>query len=379
MPSSTEPLRVVHLINHLGRGGTERQLYLLLRHLDRERFRHRVVVFNPSRNAVWDAPLAALGVEVESLPPSCRGVPRRLIHLFRRLRSFRPDVIHSWTVHDNPYAGLLARFLGASSLGSLRGSLHTPGLARLSRLSRWLMLRSVDGLLANCRALAAELAAAGVEPRRVVVLPNAVEIPADLTPADLSEHGIPAGAPVVATVGNLRRIKRHELFIEAMAEVLPRHREARALIVGQPVASEPGYPDELGAAIRRHGLADRVILTGFRADVPEILARFDILCLTSESEGMPNAVLEAMAAGRPVVAMGVGGVPEIIVDGETGHVVPPGDVGALARAVDGLLADPERAAAMGVAGRRRVAIEHDPARLAGRLGELYEPKEAIAA
>jgi glycosyltransferase involved in cell wall biosynthesis len=365
-------IRVAHLINHLGRGGSERQLVLLLRHMDRERFAHRVVVFNPSPHRVWDDELADLGVEVESLPEDVRGVARRLFYLGRRLRRWRPHVLHSWTVHDNPYAGVLGRLLGVPvRLGSLRGSLASPGLERLPAFYRFLILRSVDRLVVNSRALAAEVATAGLPQARVAVLPNCVERVA-AAPADLTPLGIEAEAPVVGSVGNLRRIKSHETFVRAMAEVLPRHPRARAVIVGQALASEPGYPAEIEAEIARRGLAGRLILTGFRDDVPRLLARLSVLCLTSHSEGMPNAVLEAMAAGRPVAAVRVGGVPELVRHGWNGFLVDPGDAAGLASDVDRLLADPALAAEMGAHGRRLVVAEHDCRRAAARLASLYE-------
>lgn len=365
-------IRVAHLINHLGRGGSERQLVLLLRHLDPRRFVHRVVVFNPSPHRVWDAELAALGVEVEGLPADVRGVARRLLHLGRGLRQWRPHVVHSWTVHDNPYAGVLGRLLGVPvRWGSLRGSLASPGLERLPSLVRFLILRSVDRLLVNSRALAGELTAAGYPPARVDVLPNCVELVASPA-ADLSSLGIEADAPVVGSIGNLRRIKNHELFVRAMAEVLPRHPRARAVIVGQPLASEPGYPAEIEAEIARRGLTGRLILTGFRDDVPRVHARLAVLCLTSHSEGMPNAVLEAMAAARPVAAVRVGGVPELVRHGWNGFLAEPDDADGLAAAVDRLLADPALAAEMGVHGRRLAVAEHDCRRAAARLASLYE-------
>lgn len=367
-----ERVRVAHLINHLGRGGSERQLVLLLRHLDPRRFAHRVVVFNPSPHRVWDDELAARGVEVVSLPADLRGVARRLLYLGRRLRPWRPHVLHSWTVHDNPYAGVLGRVLGVPvRWGSLRGSLSSPGLESLPAPYRFLVLRSVDRLLVNCRALAGELAAAGHPASRVAVLPNGVEL-VNAPPADLSALGIEPGMPVVGTVGNLRRIKNHEMFVRAMAEVLPRHPRARAVIVGQPLASEPGYAAEIERAIADLGLAGRLVLTGFRADVPNVLSRLAVLCLTSHSEGMPNSVLEAMAASRPVAAVRVGGVPELVRDGWNGFLVEPGDAAGLARAVDRHLADPALAAEMGVHGRQLAAAEHDCRRLAGRLASLYE-------
>ncbi len=370
-------IRVVHLINHLGRGGSERQLVLFLRHLDPARFVHRVVVFNPSSNKVWDDTLARLGVEVVPLPESCRGVWRRLVFLARRLRPFRPHVLQSWTVHDNPYAGLLGRWLGVPvRWGCLRGSLDSPALRAMPALVRHLILHSVDRVVVNSRALVGELAAAGYREARVTVLPNCVETGEAIAPADFSGFGLGGDEPLVGTVGNLRRIKNHEMFVRAMAEALPRHPRARALIVGQPLASEPDYPSELESEIRRGGLEGRVILTGFHSDVPAVMKRLSVVCLTSHSEGSPNSVLEAMVAGRPVVAVRVGGVPELVRDGENGFVVEPGDAGGLASAVSRLLADPGLAAEMGEAGRRRAIDEYGCSQAAARLASAYE--EALA-
>ncbi len=367
-------MRVVHLINQLGRGGSERQLCLLLRSFDRRRFTHTVVAFNPSRHQPWNRELEAAGVEVVAVPEGCRGVARRLFYLARRLRPCRPRVIHSWSVHDNPYAGALGRWLGAPCRwGSLRGSLSSPGLERLPAPVRFLLLRSVDRLVVNCRALEEELAGTGYPASRVAVLPSCVDLEEmEVEPADLADLGIEPEAPVVGSVGNLRRIKNHALFVRAMAEVLPRHPRARAVIVGQPLASEPEHPALIEAEIERLGLRGRVILTGFRSDVPRILKRLSVLCLTSESEGMPSAALEAMAAARPVVAVAVGGVPELVRHGWNGYLAEPGDAAGLAAAVDRLLADPYHAADLGSNARRLAEEGHDCGKAARRLAALYE-------
>ena len=373
MSSRTDrPIRAVHLINHLGYGGSERQLALLLRHFDRGGFEHRVVVFNPSPERVYDDVLADLGVAVVAMPRKYRGVARRLLFLARRLRAWRADVVHSWTLHDNPYAAVAGRLAGvAVRWGSLRGSLASEGARSLGPWIRRLALAGPDRLVVNSRALLAELAAAGFPPERALLLLNGVELPEPAAPADLSPLGIGTDSPVVSILGNLRRIKNHGLFVRAMAVALPPRPEARALIVGQPLASEPSYPAEIETEIERHGLTGRIVLTGFRPDVPSLLARSAVICLTSHSEGMPNAVLEAMAAGRPVAACRVGGVPELIDDGAHGLLVDPGDEVALGAAVGRLLDDPELAKSLGRAGRERALAEFTCDAAARRLGDAY--------
>jgi glycosyltransferase involved in cell wall biosynthesis len=119
------------------------------------------------------------------------------------------------------------------------------------------------------------------------------------------------------------------------------------------VVGEGPDRDAVAQAIHDRGLADRVELTGTREDVAQILARADVFVLSSRSEGMPMSALEAMAAGLPVVATAVGGVPELVVDGETGFLVPPGDAPALSRALDRILGDPDLRRRLGEAGRQR--------------------------
>lgn len=372
MNRDRERIRVVHLINHLGYGGSERQLYLVLEHSDRERFDHRVVVFNPSPERVYDDVLEELGVDVVYLPRGCRGIARRLLWLARELRARRPDVVHSWTVHDNPYAGLAGRWAGAAARwGSLRSSLRSAGLRALSPPLRWAVLRTVDRLVVNSRDLMAEVEEAGLPPDRALYLPNCVRDPGEVEPADFAELGIPADAPVVGMVGNLRPVKNHPLFVRAMASVMATRPAARAVIVGQPIPGEEDYLAALESEIRRLGLEGRLVLAGFRDDVPGVLGRLSVLCLTSRSEGMPNAVLEAMAAARPVVATRVGGVPELVDDGVHGFLVEPGDEEELATAVGRLLDDPERARVMGRAGRERAVAEFSCAPVARRLERAY--------
>jgi len=365
--------RAVVLINQLGYGGSERQLYLLLNRLRDPELEIHVVVFNPSPNLVLNDPLRAAGVTLWEMPEKTRGIVARMLWLYRLLRRLRPGAVHSWNVHDNAYAGLVGLLARVPRrLGSIRGSLSSSGYAQLPAIFRWLCLHSVQRLVVNSRAVAAELADAGLPFRRVEVLRNCVDL-ATWQPAESSaDLPRPDGdRKLVVSVGNLRRVKNHSMFIAAMGEVLAGFPQVDAWIVGQPVAGEPDVPSMLERQIEELGLAGRVSLVGFHPDVPGLLREVDVFCLCSLSEGMPNAILEAMAAARPIVATRVGGVPELIEDEESGLLVASDDAHGLAGAVSRLLRDPELAATLGAKAKGRIDAEYGCARAAKRLHELY--------
>lgn len=366
-------IRVIYLVGQLGLGGSERQLYQLLTHLDGGEFERHVIVFNPSPHLVLDDALRQAGVQVWNLPAAARSIEKRLWYLNRLFRRLKPQVVHSWTVHDNPYAGIGGLLAGVPlRLGSLRGSLELPWFRKLSPVLRWLSLHSVSGIVVNTPALGVELEHRGIGKQRIFCLPNGVE-PAltNLPAADLSALGIPAEARVVGTVGNLRANKNHALFIRALGRILPDFPDAYGLIVGQAIPEEQGLVGELERLIEEIGMAGRIRLAGFRADVPAILKRLSVFCLTSEHEGMPNAILEAMAAGLPILATQVGGVPEIIQDGINGLLVQPGDETGVAGGIRRLLNDGELAMRIGAAGRQYAAKEHDFLVISRKLSDYY--------
>jgi glycosyltransferase involved in cell wall biosynthesis len=164
---------------------------------------------------------------------------------------------------------------------------------------------------------------------------------------------VDAGTLTAGTVCNINRVKGLEFLIEAAAKVGATRTDFQLAIIGGPVATQQDYYDEL-VALRDRLAATNVHFLGNREDVPNLLPGFDLYVMASRMEASPLSVLEAMAASLPVVATRVGGVPEIVAEGETGLLVPAEDAGALADAIEGLLADDTRREAMGRAGRQRV-------------------------
>ncbi|NIS68857.1 MAG: glycosyltransferase [Proteobacteria bacterium] len=360
-------------MGHLGLGGSERQLYLLLKHLDRNIFECHVVVFNPSPYFVLNDSLQKTGIKVLQVPEACKGIPRRIGFIYETLRKLEPDIVHSWTAHDNPYAGLVGWAARVPvRFGSLRGSVGLPGFQKLTPILRWLSLYSVRKLVVNSQAILEELVRQGYPSDRVTVLPNCVEqcFSSTVTP-DLSALEIKNCHSLVGIVGNLRSVKNHMMFVEVMAKVFPNFSNVRGLIVGQPTPKDPGLTDRLQSKVRELRLEGRVMLAGFRPDVAALMHRLSVFCLTSTSEGMPNVILEAMAAARPVVATRVGGVGELVEDGVNGFLVEPNDIEGFADRVTHLLSHPEHAELMGLAGRGRVQREFGCDQAATRLTRLY--------
>lgn len=267
-----------------------------------------------------------------------------LLELVRLCRRLRPDIVHA----NSSKAGILGRL--AAYLVRVPIRLFTahgwafnaysglPGRAYLwaDRLMRPLTTAVV------CVSEQERLAgtAAGVcDPAHSVVIRNAVTLP------PLPERP-PRLTPLVVSIGRLKQPKDFSTFVRSLGLVT-------APFFARVVGDGPER-DQVERAVREQGLTDRVELTGTSDDVARILGEGDVFVLSSRSEGMPMSVLEAMAAGLPVVATAVGGVPELVVEGETGLLVPPGDAGALALALDRLLGDAELRQRMGAAARRRV-------------------------
>jgi glycosyltransferase involved in cell wall biosynthesis len=348
------PIRIVYLIGTLERGGAEGQLAELASGLDRARFEPTVCCL------AGDGPLAAVlvarGVPVESIgPPAALARLLALPRLWRVLRRLRPDIVHGQLYWGNVAAGLGGRLAGVPAVVGSRLSLARPRGGMRGGLRRLANTRT-DLVIANARAVRnAAMRDEGLPDDRVIVIHNGVDCSRfDVAPDPGLRHalGVAASSPIVTVVANLRRSKGHATFLEAWPAVLGRWPEARALLVG-----DGPLRDAVRARVVALGVTDSVRLLGSRHDVPALLALSQVVAQPSLREGLPNAVLEAMAAGRPVVATDVGGTREAIDHERTGLLVPSGDTTALAAGLVRLLSNPDEAQGFGQAARRHVA-EH---------------------
>jgi len=230
------------------------------------------------------------------------------------------------------------------------------------------MLRSLpDGVFAVSEQVRQHvLQVDGVDPTRVETIYNGI----DPTPwFALAPHQRRAGEFKIVTVGNVRRVKGHDVLIRAAAELRRDFPGAQVQIAGEILDQD--YFLELQNLIRELGLEYRVIFAGGVSDLCSFLGGADLFVLPSRSEGFSNAIVEAMAAGLPVVASDVGGNAEAVLDGKTGRIVPPDDADALAAAMRQFLADPEMACQMGAAGRARVAERFTSDAMIGQVTAAY--------
>lgn len=333
------------LINDLSRAGAETQLVELACALDPKVYDLRIVILK-SRNEFAEV-LARRGIPVTALGRCGWWDVRTFWRLYWSLRELQPQILHSYLFFANFWGTLLGRAARVPKIIlSQRCSYETQLTALWRRLAR-LSHRLADHVIVNSRAARDEEIAAGYPPERITYVPNGIRV--SVNPQGDRDHlGLPQG-PLVLSVGQLAEVKGHRDLVEAWPSVRSRHADAHLVFLGDGPLRE-----RLAMQAERLGVASSVHLPGFRASVAACLAASDLLALASLSEGMPNAVLEAMAVGRAVVATRVGGVPDVVVDGETGLLVPPGDPAALARAIADLLSDASRRAAMGAAARRRV-------------------------
>jgi glycosyltransferase involved in cell wall biosynthesis len=292
----------------------------------------------------------------------------RLVLLARRERA---AIFHANDLPSFQPAGYAARWLGRPAMTHVRFPDSRAGF-------EWFLKPGFDRALfvsADLRNGARE-AAPGLFDSRSEVVHDGVRL-FDLPTDDdrrrtRHELGLAPDRTVVALTGQVAEVKGIWEFIEAAAILERRGVPAQFAVLGDDLKGKGALRERAEQRVREQGLSDCVRFLGFRPDAPRLIPAFDVVTVPSHVEPLGNATLEAMAAGVPVVGSRVGGIPEMVVEHETGLLVPSRDAGSLANAVEALVRDPDRARAMGRAGRARVREHFSPAAHAGRVQAAYD-------
>ena len=364
-------IRLLHLFVSLPVGGAENLLLSILRRLDPARYES--VVCTLGERGALATQVQALGVHLVELGlmRGGGGRGRAVQALAELLRRERIDLLHAHLYHANLIGRLAAWRAGIPCVVSIHNTYTRPKWHR--RLANWWLARRHTGaIIAGSEEIRRDILRYDhVRPELVEVIPNAVDLSRSASAltrqAARKRLGLAAEDYVLGTVGRLEEQKGHRFLLDALDRLRAQGLDAVLLLVG-------GGREE--AALReqaaRLALGERVCFLGMRDDLGDLFRAMDLFVMPSLWEGLSLAMLSAMAAGLPVVATHVGGVPEVLGDDERGFVLPPGDAAALAERIAWCHAHPAAAACAGTAGAAHVRANYSDAALVKRVEAVYE-------
>ena len=337
-------LRVLHIETGRHLYGGALQVLYLLEGLAQAGFRNNLLCAHGSAIGLKSCPFAT----VQQVPMQGDLDPRVLFYLIRIMRKERPHLVH---VHSRRgadlWGGLAAKMTGTKAVITRRvDNPETPFTARLKYSLYGRIITISEGI----RQV---LLAQGIPEQKLVCVPSAIDPQPYQRPCEKNwfdkEFGLDSKVKAIGVIAQMIPRKGHRYLIEAAPKILKICPEARFLFFGQGPLE-----NDLKARCREHGLAGKITFAGFRPDLERILPCLSAVVHPATMEGLGVSLLQASAAGIPIVATRAGGIPEIVKNGENGYLLEPGDVNGLADAVISLLTDPDKAREFGQAGRGRV-------------------------
>lgn len=362
-PQRDEPLRVAFLAGSLHQGGAEKQFLYMLEAL--RQCGVTIQVCTITRGEHYEAELLRKGFQPHWIGQS-RNPFMRTLRLANALRPFRPHLIQSTHVFSNLYAALAARLMNTISIGSIRND----GDNEIRSLGAWgpWMVRLPSAVIANSHAAQSNLSNFGAAPEKVHVLNNVIDLEAfqqQINPAQIQKT---TGKVTVIAVGRLVKNKRFERYLQVLASARKQVDNLTGLLVGDG----PERPN-LEALARDLGLIPNgLTFLGRRDDIPTLLSGADILMLTSQHEGFPNIIMEAMAARLPVIATPAGDSAVIVQEGLTGHIHDFEDIQGMADRLVELALSPAKRNALGENGFKLVSQKYNFAALGNQLLSIYQ-------
>ena len=367
--SATRTVRVLHVVHSLQVGGLEQGVVNVIRGAPPHQ--HHTVVCMTTDGPLRDRLPAGTAVHMLGKRPGHDLA--MLWRLGRLLRQLRPDVVHSrnWGTFDSVFVARLARVPIVVHGEHGREISDTEGRNRRRNRMRRLCAPLVDRFVTVSESLRHWLVDdVHIPARRVVTIRNGVDVARFAgidRAAARSLLDLPPNAPVIGTVGRLDPVKNQAGLIRAVTRLRTTHPDAMLVIAG-----DGAYRAELERLIDTVAPGGNIRLLGERRDIPNVLAALDVFALPSVAEGMSNTILEAMAAGLPVVATAVGGSPELVADGVNGSLVPAGDEPALTAALSRYCSDAALRGAHGDASRRCAAADFGLRRMQDAYSALYD-------
>jgi len=375
-------IKLLNVVTNYEKGGTEGQVYNLVSRLNRSAFDVEFVCLNEWGHYLelyrqLQIPITEFKIRSFAHPSTLS----QQLKFARFVRSQKIQIVHSYNYYSNVFALPAAKLAGVPAIFASirdRGVYLTPAQ---KKLQKW-ACKFADRILVNADSIEEWLLEDGYPADKISVIKNGIDLKKFEDP--LTEEpirkifNIPEDAPLVVMASRLNYYKGVDDFIEAAASVSKMHPDAHFMLVGgkltysaDDIGEDTVYIDQLKALVDRSGLAEKLIFTGTRDDVPAIFAAATLSVLPSHNEGLSNTLLESMAAGLPVVSSDVGGSPELIKDGINGILVPKKAPKELAEAINKLLADPQLAQQYGDAGRQRARQHHCIDQMVETIEELY--------
>lgn len=359
---------IVHMIDELPRDGAEMLLLDLMR-LRHPRLRYTVACL--VRGGELQPEFERIGVPVTVFGRRRRYDPLLVLRVARWLRRQRAAIVHTHLFTADSYGRVAARLAGVPAVFSTVHNIAPAGAGWLRGVVARVLAASTTAVVGCSDEVANALVERdGFDPTRVRSIPNGIDLLRfGQTGGEgvREEFGLGAERRLIGVVGRLHAQKGHADLLLALAALAPQvRRELSCLIIGTG-----DLEHSLRARVLELGLEDCVVFTGMRTDVPRLVAALDLFVMPSRWEGLPIALLEAMATSRAVLCTRVGGIPDVVVDGINGMLVEPGEVEALRAGIESLLADPSRAAEMGRRARVTVVDRFDITRTAAAYNELH--------
>lgn len=381
---TVKKINVLHFRNCRGIStltGPETYLLDLLHDIDSDSFNVRIACIIDPRwhRQLFIEELRKKKISFEAIEIKNKLNSKDFFFVNRMIKDHNIDLLHTHDARSDVIGLLVSKINRIPIITFAHGWLNWTHLFSKERLYAWLEYLAVsfsNKIVVASRSMEHDLLTKGIPQKKIHCIPHGIDIQ-KFNPAMTNNHirkefNIPDEAPLIATVGRFHPWKGQRYFIEAAKIVSEKFPESRFLIVGDAAFNgHAKYKQELLELIGALNLEEKIILSGSRQDIPEIMSDMDLFVLPSLREPFGIVLLEAQACGKPVIATSVGGIPEVMKDGDTGILVEPGDSEELARAILSLLSNREKMRTMGSAGRKMIMDLYSKSSMVKKTEDLY--------